>query len=206
MIRTCKLVNGEFVYDPPYTPEELEAHKARFADMCESHVAPGGHGTDRSLMDCSSVINHGLTGPTFLQEYTVNRARAAGINITGKVYKSGLADYRGPACPDAWISSVSDVHAVAERRNLTVQGMVNHKGREVPPKPDKPLSERLIREISGRYLAADPKWRERPKQELREMVVAQHGAPAAFQGAPMVPEPKVKKIRTIASTKGTVDL
>lgn len=105
-------------------------------------------------------------------------ARKAGISTQGKFHMSGL----GPASdPGAWVSGMDDVLAVCKARNLNCEGAVNHKARPVERKKVK-LSERLTREMEQKYLAEDPALAERCKKnpkarrELREKVVATHGA------------------------------
>lgn len=181
MIRTLKKIDGKLVWDPPYTAAELKAKRELFGQMCRSRIAPGGTGTDRTFMNDRDVRHHGLNDrmPPWMAEIYVRQAKQAGINITGKVYKGSLADGRGPACPDAWVGGTDDVLAVARKRNLKVEGIVNYdSGYDPPPEPDCPMAEDLLMDKARQKIAADPKWKEKPFQELREAVIDEHGAPA----------------------------
>ncbi|MFO0452128.1 MAG: hypothetical protein ACK52I_26330 [Pseudomonadota bacterium] len=142
----------------------------KWAAMCVTQTPPGTRGTDRALME-------GRYAGQWLDEMhkdhankIVREAKAAGINISGKFYCSGLADKRGHCDPAAWIESTGDIKRVAEERNLTVHGIVNHKGRPEPPKRVK-LNEKIVKR-----LVAEERKRHPGKKagELREMVIEKH--------------------------------
>jgi hypothetical protein len=59
------------------------------------------------------------------------KARAAGVNPTGKVYSRPLAS--GPGDPEAWIDGKADVRRICEQRGIGCEGAVTVKGREVEP-------------------------------------------------------------------------
>jgi hypothetical protein len=101
----------------------------------------------------------------------VAQAKRAGINPSGKYYSSALADSRGPADPMAWVDSTADIKKVAEIRNLTVSGAVEHKGHQVAPQR-KALSERLTKEMMRVERKKNPNMKS---GELREMVVSKYG-------------------------------
>lgn len=144
----------------------------RWAEMCALQQPPGVKGTDRAWMQ-GRYNNQQLDQmPPDHARNVVTLARRAGVNPTGKYYASGLADHRGPADPKAWVDSVSDVKRVAQERNLTVTGAVEHKGIEMPRPKSKPLSERLTREMMAVERRRHPTMK---KGELREMVVAKYG-------------------------------
>lgn len=192
--RTAKFIGGKMVYDPPLTAAEKAADAKRFAEMVETRQAPGLNGTDRAFLE-GDVINHGLSNQApFMREQMVLQAKKAGINITGKVYKSSLADQRGAADPMAWVGGVDDVLTACKAKNLNCRGSVNHRAREMPPKADVPLAENLIREQAAEYVQKDPSWKDKPG-ELRQMIIEKHGAPSKFKRPkpfkikPDVPDP-----------------
>lgn len=142
----------------------------KFAVMCALRVPPGTKGSDRAFMEgrCNNQQLDDL--PPLMAKYMVNEAKAAGINVTGKHYVSGLADSRAWQDPAAWVSSVDDVKRVAAARNLHVQGAVTHEGvREAPKR--KQLSERIIKEEVARESRLNPKAKA---GELREKVIKNH--------------------------------
>lgn len=175
--RTGKFENGKFVYYPPLTKAEIAADKQRFAEMCQARRGPALNGTDRAFLE-GDVIHHGLQHLRKEDALKhVEMARKAGIDITGKVYKSGLSDQRGPADPMAWVGSRDDVINACIVNKKRCRGSVTYQGPELPPEPDCPLSEKVIRDISNEYVAANPDLSRKP-HELREMVIEKHGAPA----------------------------
>lgn len=178
--RTAKFVNGKMVYDPPYTAEELRLQKQKFAEMCQARRAPMMGGSERALME-GDVLNHGLSGehPGVAAQY-IAKAKYAGIDITGKVYKGGLADGRGPGDPDAWVSGVDDVLRVAKKKNKNLTGVINYRAVEMPPPPDVPLSDQAIAEIAPVYLQRHPDFKG-DIRDLKAAVTEEHGAPVRKQ-------------------------
>jgi len=64
-----------------------------------------------------------FNGNNVLRRIYMERARAAGVNPTGKVYSGGLA--RFPGDPKAWINDRSDVERIARDRGVRVEGSIN---------------------------------------------------------------------------------
>lgn len=143
-----------------------------FAAMCALRQPPGVKGTDRTFMQ-GRMNNEQFNGmPADHARNMITLAKRAGINPSGKYYAAGLADKRGPADPEAWVDSVSDVKRVASRRNLTVSGAVEHKG-IAQPRPKSPvLSERLTKEMMK---VEKPRHPTMKQGELREMVQEKYG-------------------------------
>lgn len=154
-----------------YARLRSEGQSHKWAEMCALQQPPGVKGTDRAFMQ-GRLNNQQLDQmPPDHARNIVTLARRAGINPTGKYYSSGLADRRGPQDPRAWVDSTADVTRVAQERNLTVTGAVEHRGRQVAPQR-KPLSEHLVREMMRVEGKRNPSMK---KGELREMVVAKYG-------------------------------
>lgn len=148
-----------------------EGQTQRFAEMCALQQPPGLKGTDRAYMQ-GRLNNQQLDNmATHQAKALVAMARRGGVNPSGKYYAAGLADSRGAADPGAWVDSVADVKKVAEMRNLTVEGAVEHKGRP-QPRPHVPLSERATRQMMQRERPNHPNMKV---GELRELVVAKYG-------------------------------
>jgi hypothetical protein len=99
------------------------------------------------------------------------RAKAAGVATSGRYYMAGLADKRGPADPGAWVDSASDIRKVARERNLTVRGIVDVQGQQMPPPKSKPLSDKLVKEMSQVEMAKNPNLKLKKAGEIREMVI-----------------------------------
>lgn len=189
--RTAKFENGKLVYDPPYTPAELKADKQRFAEMCAIKQAPGAYGTDRAYME-GAVLNHGFERGDLMADHYIATAKRAGINIQGKVYRGGLGK---PDDPLAWVGGRDDAIAAAKAKNLNLhQGStLVHKAVEMPPTPDVPLAPKIIQRFAKRYVNEDPNWVRKP-QELKEMIVAKHGASAKRPAKAWTPPPGWKDV------------
>lgn len=146
----------------------------RWAEMCALQQPPGTKGTDRALM-------HGRYNEQWLGDmsadtagHILREAKAAGINTSGKYYMGGIADKRAHRDPAAWVDSAGDILRVAKERNLTVSGIVEHKGEpQAPPKP-KRLSARLTREMMTHERLANP-GRKISDGDLKEMVKEKYG-------------------------------
>ena len=144
----------------------------RWAEMCALQQPPGIRGTDRTLMQGRYNNEQFNEMPELHAKNILTLARRAGVSTSGKYYASGLADHRGPADPGAWVDSVADIKKVAAARNLSVQGVVEHQGTQVPKAKSKPLSERLTRELMREERARHPTMK---KGELREYVIDRYG-------------------------------
>lgn len=143
----------------------------RFAEMCALMQAPGTKGMDRTLMEGRYNQQWLNEMPKHQAERIVREAKAAGINISGKFYMSGLADKRGHCDPAAWIDSTGDISKVAAERNLTVSGIVNRQGRAVQQK-SKQLSPELEKKFVREEMRANPKLsRNEAKEVVREKYV-----------------------------------
>ena len=145
-----------------------EGYGHRWAEMCSLQCPPGVKGTDRAVMQGRYAEQWLDDMPRDQASRITREARAAGINISGKYYCSGLADKRGHCDPAAWIDSAADIKKVAKERNLTVRGIVEHEGSPMPRPTAKPLSERLIRQMSK---VERPNHPGKSRRELREIVI-----------------------------------
>jgi hypothetical protein len=110
------------------------------------------------------------------REHILREAKRAGINITGKIFKSGLGK---PSDPLAWVSDSGDVLRTAKLKGLHVTGRVNYTPPELPPPPPVPLAQDLLRNRVLAKTAADPalaaRCRKNPKlvEEIKEQVLAE---------------------------------
>ena len=146
-------------------PEEIQQHYLRmirdgqslgFALMCALQQPPGTKGTDRAFQQGRLDGNWLDKIPPRQAKRMVREAKAAGIDISGKQYVSGLADKRGHMDPMAWVSDTADVKRVAKARNLTVQGAVTHEAAELPPRASVGLNQKIIKEMAKKELAKNP--------------------------------------------------
>lgn len=148
----------------------------RLAEMLAARQAPGTRGTDRAFLQ--GYLHNPFAGtPDFIARSMLQQAKAAGINTTGKVYRGGLADWRGPADPQAWVSGIDDVRRVVREKNLNCTGVVNHKAAETQAPDDVPLAESIVQDAMRDEIAVNPE-AGKDKAALREKVVAKHGPPS----------------------------
>jgi hypothetical protein len=142
----------------------------RWALMVATQTPPGTRGTDRAFME-GRLNDQWLDDmPKRQAERMLREARAAGINPHGKTYVGGLADQRAHRDPEAWVDSTADVLRVARKRNLTVEGIVSHKGTQVP-KEAPALSEQVLKKDVAYYRKLHP---GKSTAELREMAISKH--------------------------------
>jgi hypothetical protein len=162
----------------------VETYKAalpygeRWAEMVALQTPPGTRGTDRAFNQGRLNQEQFDDMPKKMAQRIIREAAAAGINTNGKQYCAGLADKRAYCDPEAWIDSTADIVRVARKRNLTVEGIVNHKGSPVAPKRTV-LSEGIIQEEMRHYRKLHP---GRKKEDLRHMIIEKHAHPLKRKG------------------------
>lgn len=139
--------------------------------MCAMQVPPGTKGTDRAFQEGRLDGSWLDKMPAHQAQRIVREAKAAGIDITGKQYISGLADKRGHMDPMAWVSDTADVKKVAKAKNLNVQGIVNHQAVEMPPAPKISLNPRIARRLAAEEMARNPGLK---RQEAIERIKERH--------------------------------
>lgn len=148
----------------------------RFAEMCALQQAPGTRNTDRAFsegahrqMESMSEVNR-----RGLQKL----AKRAGISTDGKFYKGSLGR---PTDPAAWVSTADDVLSVARKRNLNVEGVINHKAVDIVQPPKKrTIAPDIVNDLVRRQMTQDESLAHRVRQgktkinEVREMVIEKH--------------------------------
>ena len=171
----------EYPYEIEIASKEVQKHyekmikegqTPRFAEMCALQIAPGLKGTDRSLMQGRYNNEQFDKMPKDHAQNIITLARRAGINPNGKYYAAGLADKRRDQDPAASIDTANDVTNVARKRNLTVEGAVNHRGRKMPRPKSPPLSQNLTKEMIQVEKKKHPTMKH---GELKEMVQEKYG-------------------------------
>lgn len=102
-----------------------------------------GKFSGQSTGECSA---HGV----WLRE----QARLAGVSTNGKWYCSGLASF--PGDPTAWVDSRGDVLRIAEAKNMTTHGYVDHQAYETDGGEDLVIDDGLIEDEVADILEANP--------------------------------------------------
>lgn len=148
-----------------------EGQTSKWSEMCALQMPPGVKGTDRAVMQDRLNGQWLDKMPKKHAKRILDDAKHSGISTSGRYYMSGLADKRGPGDPQAWIESSADILKVAKERNLHVSGIVDYEARETPPPTSKPLSKRLLKELSAKEKIYHPK---ADAKELNELVVSKY--------------------------------
>lgn len=94
-------------------------------------------------------------------------ARAAGVNVNGKVYLSSLAAF--PGDPRAWVSDRGDVQRVCEERGWSCEGAVTVKPRSSlnGPPQGPAVADDLVDRAVAEAVARDPGLAEKDPGEVR---------------------------------------
>lgn len=113
----------------------------RLREMLDSRRPPMSN-TDREFL-AGNCNGSQFQGQPWVGDMYKREAVAAGVDITGKVYKSSLADF--PGDPTAWVSDRHDVQRICEEKGIACRGAVNYR----PPDPisapvDAPLANDII--------------------------------------------------------------
>lgn len=114
----------------------------KLADMLASRQPPGAS-TDREFL-------HGYcNGNQFernrpMGDYYASVAKQHKVDITGKVYMSGLAAF--PGDPKAWVSSRADAAKVLDERGWGSDGAVSRPVRNKADKNRKDIADDIVRE------------------------------------------------------------
>ncbi len=132
-----------------------EGHGEKFAAMVALQQPPGTKGSDRAFQQGRLDGNWLDDLPVHQARRIVREAKAAGIDISGKQYMSGLANKLGHCDPKAWVSDIADVRRVAKERNLQVRGIVDIEAREEAP-IRKDLNPRIAKELAKKEIAKNP--------------------------------------------------
>lgn len=170
MIRTCKVVDGKTVWEPPFTPEEDAAAAARLQEMFATGETPT-LSTDNTFLE-GHCNGSQWEGQERIGNMFRRKAERHGVNTKGKVYLSALA--LEPGDPKAWVSDRHDVQKVCEERNLKCEGAVKVAHREQEPAPAPRLAEPLVRRIMRQEIAKAPE-KAKDLGELRHEVIEKHG-------------------------------
>lgn len=92
-----------------YTPKELQTQPRIFAIV--------GSDDQKRIARKRAIQDMHDNDPDKFDQYR-RQARAAGVDISGKSYCSGLAAY--PGDPDGWVKDDTDIKAIAKEKGLLV--------------------------------------------------------------------------------------
>jgi hypothetical protein len=96
--------------------------------------APPMSNTDREFLEGRGGCYDQFAGQHDVGDHYARVARQHGVDVTGKVYLSGLA--RFPGDPAAWVSGRGDVRRVCEQHGWGCTGSVNLPVANVAQRPE----------------------------------------------------------------------
>lgn len=170
------------------TDAEIQAAYERMLEAGESHSiaemlalqCPPMSDSDREFLEgrggCYSQFGDSKFGNAVANHYA-KVAKQHKVSTTGKVYISGLAEF--PGDPRAWISDRGDVKRLCEEKGFGCEGAVKVKSRSREKEPEQVrLAPDIVDHLVTRKVRNNPTLMKKGKQELREMVIDQHGRKA----------------------------
>lgn len=140
----------------------------RLAEMLACAQPPQAQ-TDREFLEGRCNGNDFEKMPALGDLYR-RRAASAGVDVTGKVYLPGLAEF--PGDPEAWVSGRGDVQDVCERKGLGCP-QLHIKPQVSEPAPEISVADDLVAEHAERRIEANPSLAERPRAEVLAETKAQ---------------------------------
>jgi hypothetical protein len=137
-------------------------------------MGPRGHlptlVTDATFLE-SRCNGNQFDGQEEMGDLYKAEATAAGVDTTGKVYLSSLADY--PGDPRAWVSGRGDVQKVCEERGYGCNGAVKVKRPQAEPPADVPVASDIVDAKVAEIIETQVPEGDRKRvdvQDLREQV------------------------------------
>lgn len=150
-----------------YVAMRMDGESHTLAEMFALQEPPMSN-TDREFLEGHCNGNQFADQP-HVGDYYAAKAKAAGVDITGKVYMSGLATEPGDV--RAWVSGRGDVERIARERGMSVQGSVNVKAEDLgPPPEDVTVADDLVDEQVRSRVEDSPELALRDPGELRAEV------------------------------------
>ena len=120
------------IYKLGSIPPATAAQRESFAAMLRERRPPGIAGTDAinfaGIANCDPFPNV----PNVYKDRYYAAAKAAGVSLSGKVYKSSLVrpEFAGRFDPEALVDSTGDVKRVVEKNGWESHGIVESDGIE----------------------------------------------------------------------------
>ena len=164
MKRTCRIVNGETVWDPPFTPEEEAAARDRFHDMVAHRKGP-------FLMTDSVYCEGRCNGNQFeatpwVGDHHLAVAKSEGVDITGKVYEPQMAEY--PGDPKAWVTGRGDIQRYCEEVGANCYGAVQARHHRTEPVKEEVVAPDLLEMHTDMRIEKNPELAHKPREEVKE--------------------------------------
>lgn len=136
------ILNGRRV-----TQEEWDEHtrtrcQGRLQDMLRSRTPPMAN-TDREFL-AGHCNGNQFEGQDVLADQYRQMAHQGGVDVTGKVYLSGLA--RFPGDPEAWVNGKGDAQKVLEARGWGASGLIKREVTNVAQPLNHAVDPQIIKD------------------------------------------------------------
>lgn len=135
-----------------YAAMRLDGTDHKLAEMFALRLPPMSN-TDREFLEGHCNGNQFEKTP-YLGDWYAAEARASGVDITGKVYISGLANR--PGDPEAWVSGRGDLERVVRERGWACQGSSNIKAVEREAPADTDVAHDIVESRMRERVEKDP--------------------------------------------------
>lgn len=150
-----------------YELMRLRGESHAIAEMCALRQPCGASNTDRAFWQ--GYWNQFANDPTY-GEFARRKAKAAGVDIKGKIYQHGLADE--PGDPKAWVSDLGDAKRRVKEMGASCDAL-GIKRRYLPePKPMR-VADDLVHAEMARRIERQPHLRKqlpKLKEQVREAI------------------------------------
>lgn len=169
-----KKANWPIISDDPYIQEHYEECRNQgtshnLSEMFASGQTPGAM-TDSVFLEGHANGNQ-FEGQEHIGDFYKREAKIAQVDVKGKVYLSGLAQY--PGDPRAWVSGRGDVQRLCEERGWDADGAVKVRaGRREAPETVA-LAEDIVLKETEKLIEKEPEL-GRNIEEVKDKVRKKH--------------------------------
>jgi hypothetical protein len=178
------IISNDPVLQAEYEAMREAGESHNFAEMAALRAPPGSIGSDRAFLE-GHCNGRQFEREPIVGDYYKREAAAAGVDITGKVYLSQLAER--PGDPRAWVSGRDDVKRVCEERGWGCQGSVTvaAQGLGATPPPAPRMAPELVNAkvheiLQGKIDAGEMTVAQAQAvdtEDLGNQVIERHGIP-----------------------------
>lgn len=173
-------VNGERIYDPPLSDEQLSRGKQNLQGIIESGQTPGVR-TDTSFHAGRGTLLDQMQGDENWTNHLVKKARERGLNLTGRETYIGQLDDAECGNPDAFLKPDEGLSELKRRLQKTgkgcdMPGLTVEARKDFGPKK-RALNPQVTRRLMKQYRASG-EHSTKTDAELKAYVEKTHGRPA----------------------------
>lgn len=154
----------------------IQEHYLRCREEGTSHALsemfalsqPPMSNTDREFLEGRGGAFDQWSGNHAQGDWYKAQAEAAGVDVTGAVYMSGLASH--PGDPEAWVRGRGDVQRIVEKRGWDSEGSVNVKAYRPQERPQIDVADDILEEEVQTIMEEHPEPQTVDRGELKDKV------------------------------------